>query len=1012
MKSAIFKIFILSLMMVANIHLAYAQSSQQGIIPNGKATFLDNNGNPVSSGTVDFYIPGTSTRKTTYSDINGTVPNTNPVVLDAAGRALLWGNGSYRQVVKDKFGNQIWDTTTIVSGGSGGGSVATGDGDLVGTIKPWAGTTAPNQYMFTYGQEVSRTTYSALFTAITSNQGVFCNSGSPTLTGVGDTTNFWVGMKVEVSCVPSGVSTVVSKTSGTVTLAVNANTSINTTALFFMWGNGDGTTTFNLPDFRGVVPMGNNTMGGVASTNMDVTNFGATGPNSIGALGGNKSQSITLSTSNLPPYTPAGFVSTSVTTTVNDLRMADGSSPLTSSISMGSSSQGSAGSTNTPITSAALSVFTGVGQGGASSPITFSRVQPSKTVNYIIKVTPDSSSSSAGGVTALGGMTGDVACGNGLSCTGNVIANAGVLSVGGMTGNLTCGSGLNCVSGVISAPTSGGLNVFNPLTYGAIGDGITDDTTAWNNMCSAVVAAGSGWIWSPPGKTYRVFTNYSAANQVLCRLNPINALRVTMNGSQIISHYIAQVVMGGTGTTGDTINWTFSSWVGHAGFPVTVIVPMGTGYTPSQMATVMANAINGNATLTAANITATAVGPNVNINDIGVQIGWYTGNSNGSPGLVVTGAKTETMTINPLYGFLLGNASNIIFDDLTANGYSGYADSTRNSTGQLSWIYCTASGAAAPAYGCRNAQFNNLSLSGCSNSVAIARFPHTGDWSRNISVNGYVENCGYGTSMQSDGQQVTSNLTTFNVGRALIGYNTSGIRAWLNDSRTRDLALNAIDVGAAAYIGDISNSTTSDVFINYKFSLSGSAQVAPTTYLAITHTQGETGTSNLPSHVDNIHFNVDITVPPTTAPGLISALSFIGNATSQTPGEVSGSTEIGNSISGVWNGAAGGPSFGCIMSNTGSCSGYGSNLTRGSWSIGPFFAPSDTRPWNLGGNLNNVLFYNTQMLGATQPVVDGASPSLNLVYQAPITFNSTIIGGPSCASSGTVTVIRGAISSC
>ena len=101
-SSAIFKTFILSLMVIADLHFAFAQSTQQGIIPNGKATYLDQNGKPLTSGTVDFYNPNTTTRKTTYQDIDGTTPNTNPVVLDAAGRAIIWGTGSYRQVVKDR----------------------------------------------------------------------------------------------------------------------------------------------------------------------------------------------------------------------------------------------------------------------------------------------------------------------------------------------------------------------------------------------------------------------------------------------------------------------------------------------------------------------------------------------------------------------------------------------------------------------------------------------------------------------------------------------------------------------------------------------------------------------------------------------------------------------------------------------------------------------------------------------------------------------------------------------
>lgn len=79
------------------------------LLPNAEQQFIDNNGNPLAGGTVDFYIPNTTTRKDTWQDPLLTVLNTNPVVLDAGGRAVIWGAGSYRQVLKDQFGSLIWD---------------------------------------------------------------------------------------------------------------------------------------------------------------------------------------------------------------------------------------------------------------------------------------------------------------------------------------------------------------------------------------------------------------------------------------------------------------------------------------------------------------------------------------------------------------------------------------------------------------------------------------------------------------------------------------------------------------------------------------------------------------------------------------------------------------------------------------------------------------------------------------------------------------------------------------
>lgn len=82
------------------------------LLPNGEQVFLDNNGVPLALGKVYFYIPNTSTPKNTWQDPTMGILNTNPVELDAAGRAIIYGSGSYRQVVDDALGNEIWDQLT------------------------------------------------------------------------------------------------------------------------------------------------------------------------------------------------------------------------------------------------------------------------------------------------------------------------------------------------------------------------------------------------------------------------------------------------------------------------------------------------------------------------------------------------------------------------------------------------------------------------------------------------------------------------------------------------------------------------------------------------------------------------------------------------------------------------------------------------------------------------------------------------------------------------------------
>ncbi len=87
------------------------------ILPKGVTQFCDANGVPYASGSIYFYVPNTLTFKDTYQDIGQLVLNPNPVVLDAAGRAVIWGNGAYRQRLFDSLGNLIWDqeTTSVVS---------------------------------------------------------------------------------------------------------------------------------------------------------------------------------------------------------------------------------------------------------------------------------------------------------------------------------------------------------------------------------------------------------------------------------------------------------------------------------------------------------------------------------------------------------------------------------------------------------------------------------------------------------------------------------------------------------------------------------------------------------------------------------------------------------------------------------------------------------------------------------------------------------------------------------
>lgn len=82
------------------------------LLPNGKQQFFDGNGQPLAAGLVYFYIPNTNTLKNTWQDPSGVTLNSNPVQLDSNGEAIIYGSGSYRQILKDSLGNTIWDQLT------------------------------------------------------------------------------------------------------------------------------------------------------------------------------------------------------------------------------------------------------------------------------------------------------------------------------------------------------------------------------------------------------------------------------------------------------------------------------------------------------------------------------------------------------------------------------------------------------------------------------------------------------------------------------------------------------------------------------------------------------------------------------------------------------------------------------------------------------------------------------------------------------------------------------------
>lgn len=192
---------------------------------------FDTTGTPLRGGQLWSYLTGTATLLETFSDVNLTVPNANPIVADANGRfgsIFLSPSQAYKFVLMtaatalNPDGELIWVEDPC---GPGAGGINANTVGIVGEIRQYAGLdiTIPSGWYQCDGSAVSRTTFAGLFTVI-----------------------------------------------GT------------------LWGIGDGSTTFNLPDLRGRSMFGKDDMGGTPADRLTGGISGVPG-STIGGVGGDQS---------------------------------------------------------------------------------------------------------------------------------------------------------------------------------------------------------------------------------------------------------------------------------------------------------------------------------------------------------------------------------------------------------------------------------------------------------------------------------------------------------------------------------------------------------------------------------------------------------------------------------------------------------------------------------------------------------------------------------------------------
>jgi hypothetical protein len=561
----------LALSLIATAGTVLAQTA--ALIPNAKQQYLNALGQPLVGGFVYSFVPNTTVPKTTWSDPNEAFPNSQPVVLDAGGGAFIFGQGNYRQQVFDANNNLIWDGFTSAAGSAQVAGSSGTDTAPVGSIMPFSGFVVPTNWQLAFGQALSRANFPALLSALTISTAVGgCSTGGFNITGWTSTVQIPVGSPIESTCFPTG-TTVVSITNATTIVVSQAGTatgSFLTTA--FPWGNGDASTTFNVPDLRGRVTAGADCLGSTlqsgagCASRLTAAFFGGTGAQAPGLAGG--SQSIAISQANLPnvSFNISGIA-------LNDPQHSHGVTDPThkhnvsvfNAASNGTNIQGtnsvtSGGTNTTGVTSASTGVtinnaLTGItiaSQGSAASGgsgTAFSQVPPTLTVSYIIKVAPNSSGS--GGVTSLGGMFGDIVCGAGLTCANGVIA-AGVSSTAlantvfagptsgpaavptfrALTNNdlafssttvngVTCTLGSTCAitataASITIASTTvlGGTSAFLLFNNAGVLGNEQFATLAQGGTNAALVASNGGIIWSDASKL-NVLAGTVTANQCL-----------------------------------------------------------------------------------------------------------------------------------------------------------------------------------------------------------------------------------------------------------------------------------------------------------------------------------------------------------------------------------------------------------------------------------------------------------------------------------------------------------------
>lgn len=242
---------------------------------------FSNSGNPGAGYRLFTYDAGSfSTLKTTYSDAAGTVPLPNPIVADNTGRlptVWLQQDETYNVALTLPDGTtvvQTWvDIQGVISFGvvqdiidsgvflpTAGGTIS---GALTVTGVTTLNTTIVNGQLSVPGtSSLGTVTATSITGALNANNQRVTSVGAP-VSGTDATTKTYVDAVAAAATAPVGAVVYTAAASAPTGWLIADGTAVSRTtyatlfaAIGTTYGSGDGSTTFNLPDLRGVFARG------------------------------------------------------------------------------------------------------------------------------------------------------------------------------------------------------------------------------------------------------------------------------------------------------------------------------------------------------------------------------------------------------------------------------------------------------------------------------------------------------------------------------------------------------------------------------------------------------------------------------------------------------------------------------------------------------------------------------------------------------------------------------------